>query len=224
MARIGIEWVKAYHGRANNLSNTQAQAEGFLNTLSGVRQFNWGDDLAWDQDFEQQGTGSGSTGTDSTWIDKVEAAFFSGHGSASGFLFGVAGKDDGKAKPSEIRWGDGALNWIAIDACQVLERDGVFDRWRPAFKGVHVICGFHTTTGDEGKRGRYFANHLNEGRTVRQAWIAAAQETEDSSTEWAYIRADADGTDTYNDHWFGKGAVSADPTTPTIYWYAKGAC
>ena len=203
MARLGIEWVKAYHGRAKDLSSTQAQAEGFLNTLSGVRQFNWGDDLAWDQDFEQQGVGAGATGTDATWIDNVEIAFFSGHGSSSGFLFGVAGKDDGKAKPSEIRWGDGTLNWVAIDACQVLERDGVFDR---------------------SKRGRYFADNLNHGETVRLAWIHAAQETEGSSTEWAYIRADANGTDTYNDHWFGKGPVSADPTAPTVLWYAKGAC
>jgi len=58
MADIGIEWVKQYHGRANNLSNTQAQAEGLYNTLSGVRRFNWGDDLAWDQDFEETGVGS----------------------------------------------------------------------------------------------------------------------------------------------------------------------
>lgn len=55
MATIGVEWVRQYNGLANNLTNTKAQAEGFYNTLSGVRRFNWGDDLAWDQDFEQQG-------------------------------------------------------------------------------------------------------------------------------------------------------------------------
>ena len=54
MAWVGIEWVQAYGGTAN-LSNTKAQAEGFYNTISGVRRFNFGDSLAWDQDFEQQG-------------------------------------------------------------------------------------------------------------------------------------------------------------------------
>ena len=58
MATIGIEWVKKYNGLSGDLSNTKAQAEGFYNTLSGVRQFNWGDDNAWDQDFEQSGKGS----------------------------------------------------------------------------------------------------------------------------------------------------------------------
>jgi Family of unknown function (DUF6345) len=54
---VGIEWIQDYHGNGN-LSNTRAQAEGFANTLTAVRSFNFGDDLAWDQDFEEQGVGS----------------------------------------------------------------------------------------------------------------------------------------------------------------------
>ena len=225
MARIGIEWVKQYHGRASNLSNTKAQAEGFYNTLSGVRVFNWGDDLAWDQDFEQSGKGSPAAGTDTTWIDSVDIAFFSGHGSSTGFLFGVAGKDDGKAASTEIKWGNNDLEWVALDACEVLSRDGVFDRWGwPVFAGLHYILGFHTTCADESKRGRYFAQYLNDGWTVREAWIKAAQDTEGSGTQWAYLRADAAGTDTYRDHWWGEGFVSSDPTKPTVLYYARGAC
>ena len=225
MGTLGIEWVQKYHGRAGNLSSTKSQAEGFYNKLSGVRKFNWGDDLAWDQDFEQSGTGSPGTGTDTTWADNVDIVFFSGHGSPSGFLFGVAGKDDGQATPGEIRWGNKELEWIALDACQVLERDGVFDRWGwPVFKGLHYMLGFHTTCADEPNRGRYFAEYLNDGWSVRDAWIKAAKETEGSSKEWAYLRADAAGTNTFNDHWHGKGFVSADPTSPTTLFYLKGSC
>lgn len=225
MGTLGIEWVQKYHSRAGNLSNTKSQAEGFYNKLSGVRKFNWGDDLAWDQDFEQSGTGSPGTGTDTTWADNVDIVFFSGHGSPSGFLFGVAGNDDGQATPGEIRWGNKELEWIALDACQVLERDGVFDRWGwPVFKGLHYMLGFHTTCSDEAKRGRYFAEYLNDGWPVRDAWIKAAKETEGSSAQWAYLRADAAGTNTFNDHWHGKGFVSADPNTPTILFYLKGSC
>jgi hypothetical protein len=150
--------------------------------------------------------------------------FFSGHGSADRFYFGKK-IDDAVAKNTEIRWGDRQLEWIALDACNILERDGVFDRWGwPVFRGLHYILGFHTTTGDEPNRGRLLAQYLNAGWTVRQAWIKAAQDTEDSSVWWAYLRADASGTDTFNDHWWGKGSVSADPASPTVLFYARGTC
>ena len=68
------------------------------------------------------------------------------------------------------------------------------------------------------------AQYLNAGNTVRQAWIKACQDTEDSDTQWAYLRADAQGTDTFNDHWWGKGFVSADPANPNVLFYARLAC
>ena len=225
MGTIGIEWVRRYHGRAADLGNTQAQAEGFYNTLQGVRQFNWGDDLAWDQDFEQSGQGSPSGGTDTTYVDDVDIVFFSGHGSTNGPFFGVATHDSGTATPGEVRWGDRELEWIALDACDVLAVNGVFDRWGwDRFKGLHYILGFDTTTSDESKRGRYFAEKLNAGWRVRDAWIHACQETEGSGTRWAYVRADMAGTSTFDDHWHGKGFVSSDPTDPTSLFYASGSC
>ena len=149
-----------------------------------MRRFNWGDDLAWDQDFEETGVGSPATGTDTSWIDTVNIAFFSGHGSAGGFMFGIASKDDGTAKPSELKLGNGKLDWIALDACQVLEYDNgnVFNRigW-PVFKGLHYILGFDTVARDESKRGRYLAENLNSGDRVRDAWRKACQETEDAA-------------------------------------------
>ena len=225
MARIGVEWIKKYHGRAPNLSNTKKQAERFYNKLSGTRSFNWGNDLAWDQDFEEGGVGSPSTGTDTTWVDAVDIVYFSGHGSSAGPLFGVANHDDGRAKPTEINWGNKALGWIAFDACEILRRSGVWNRWGwPVFKGLHYILGFHTTCNDEKNRGRYFAEYLNDGYRVRDAWIKACKETAGSSTKWAYMRAGQSGTNTYKDHWHGKGYVSPDPTNPTTLYYLKGSC
>src|SRR5688500_2549538 len=123
MATIGIEWVEAYHGRASNLSSTEEQAEGFYNTLSATRTFNWGDDLAWDEDFEEQGAGAPAAGTDTVWVDDVDMVFFSGHGSVAGAMFGIADRDDGTARPAEMRLGNRDLDWIVFDACEVLIRD-----------------------------------------------------------------------------------------------------
>ena len=227
MADIGIEWVKQYHGRASNLTNTQAQAEGLYNNLSGVRRFNWGDDLAWDQDFEEQGVGSPATGTDNTWIDTVDIGFFSGHGSTAGPLFGIANRDDGRVAPGELRLGNNNLEWLALDACQVLDWDGgnVFSRWGwPVFRGLHYLLGFHTICQDESQRGRLLADNLDNGDRVRDAWRKACQETEGSDREYAYLRADASGTDTFNDHWWGKGFVSSDPTSPSVLFYLRDTC
>jgi hypothetical protein len=224
MGTIGIEWVRQYNGLAGDLTNTRPQAEGFYDTLSATRTFAWGDDLAWDQDFEQKHVGTPAAGTDTTWADDVDMVFFSRHGSPGAFYFGTA-IDDSTAKASEIRWGDRDLEFIVLDACNVLERDGVFERWGwPVFRGLHYILGFHTTTSDEADRGRILAQYLNAGNTMRSAWIKACQDTENSDTEWAYLRADAPGTDTYDDHWWGKGVVSRDPRHPSILFYARGAC
>jgi Family of unknown function (DUF6345) len=225
MGTIGIEWVQKYNGRANDLGSTRAQAEGFYNTLVGVRSFNFGDDLAWDQDFEESGVGTPAAGTDTVWVDNVDIVFFSGHGSAIGPLFGVSGFDSGRVRGSEVRWGNRELEWIAFDACEVLQDDGVFDRWGwNRFAGLHYILGFHTICADESKRGRYFAEKLNAGWRVRDAWIHACQETEGSGTEYAYLRADAAGTNTFDDHWHGKGFVSPDPVNPTTLFYLRGSC
>lgn len=223
MAGIGIDWVQKYNGSATDAINTKAAAEGFYNTLHGVRQYAWGDDLAWDTDFEQQGAGSPLAGSDNVWADNVDIAFFAGHANQQGPVFGTR-TDSGQATPSEVRLGDLDLEWVAFHACQVLERAGVFDRWGPSFIGLHFMLGFDTTCHDEANRGRYFADHLNNSWRVRDAWIAAAQETEGSDTQWAYLRADGNGTNTYEDHWHGKGFLSEDPDIPTTYFYLRGAC
>ena len=226
MGTIGIEWVNNYHGRAADLKNNGNNAEGFYNTLQGVKRFQFGNDLAWDQDFEESGTGSPTGGTDQLYADDVDICFFSGHGSMSGGFFGIASHDDGSARPSELRLGNRDCEWVIFDACRVLARDGggVFARCEPAFAGLHYMLGFDTTCGDSGDRGRKFADRLNWGWSVRDAWIGACTETEDSSTQLAYLRADAAGTDTFNDHWHGKGHVSADPSTPTIFFYMRTSC
>lgn len=51
MAKIGVERVKRYHGRARDLSNTKKQAESFYPVVSGTRSFKWREDLAWECDF-----------------------------------------------------------------------------------------------------------------------------------------------------------------------------
>lgn len=222
---VGIEWVKNYRGRAPNLTNTQAQAEGFYNEIAGppasaTRRFNFGDEWAWDQDF--QDTGKDPSGIDHLWVDNVDIVFFSGHGNQNGPSFGRADRDDGQARPDEVIWGNRNLEWIAFDACLILARPGVFGRWGwSVFQGLHYILGFASGCNDEPNRGRRFAHWLNRGWTVRNAWFRACQETAGGGTVAAYLRADETGrgTNTFNDHYWGCGFVSRDPRNPDrIFW------
>jgi hypothetical protein len=53
---VGVEWVNQYHGRAADLNFCDDDAVGFYNHLGSkgfTRRFNFGDDLAWESDFER---------------------------------------------------------------------------------------------------------------------------------------------------------------------------
>jgi len=224
---IGIEWVNDYHSAASNLSNNDDNARGFYNRLQGVRQFQYGDDLAWDQDFEQSGVGSPASGTDQLYADDVDIAFFSGHGSQTSLVFGNKSHDNGAARNTEMRLGDLDLEWIVFDGCQALTfaSGAIWNRWGwPVFSGLHFILGFSTNCYDRKDRGEKFADRLNAGWTVRDSWIRACLESENSDVRWAYLRANGEGADTFSDHWWGKGSVSKDPRPPTQFFYLDGTC
>lgn len=225
---IGIEWVQDYHSWWwPDLVNCRAEAERFQNRLDGIASFNEGDDLAWDQDFEQQGAGSWNpAGDDTSYADDVDIVFYSGHGSSTGPRFGNTKHDSGEVHHAELVLGDLDAEWAVFDACYVLSEGGKwYDHAYDLFAGLHFIFGFHTESHDSASRGEIFADYLNDGETVRDAWIKACQETEHARTEWAYLRAGSAGTSTYTEQWFSAGTVSddPDPASQTIY-YLRGSC
>lgn len=231
---VGVESVEKYHGRAADLIGLiHKSADAFYNTVDCSKKFRWRDDLAWDQDFEAPGVGTKPKGTDYAYVDNVDIVFFAGHGSPNGAFFGRSDRDDGQAKPTEVRWGDKDLEWIAFHACQTLyhsSSNNVFNRWRKAFQGLHYILGFRTVAWTCGTTlGKRFAQLLNAGWRVRDAWIRASIESQPSSTRTAYLRADvykggSKLTNTYNDHLWGHGYVSPDPRPSKgnlwLYYYS----
>ena len=228
VSEIGIEWVDDYHSWWwPDLMYCQAEAERFQNRLDGIPTFNWGDDYAWDQGFEQQGAGFWNpAGNDDLYADNVDIVFYSGHGSSIGPHFGLSGHDSGEVHYEELRLGDYDAEWAVFDACYVLSEGGkYYNHCYDLFVGLHSILGFHTESHDSASRGEKFADYLNDGETVRDAWIMACQDTEHSKTEWAYLRADSPGTSTYTEQWFSAGTVSddPDPATQTVY-YLRGPC
>ncbi|SFR29847.1 hypothetical protein SAMN04488564_12236 [Lentzea waywayandensis] len=137
---IGIEWVNNYHSASSNLANNDDNARGIYGRLHGQCQVEYGDDLAWDQDFEEAEAGTPSAGSDQIYADDVDIVFFSGHGMRFGASFGVKTLDDGVARASNMRLGNKDLEWLVADGCEMLADDTgtVFSRWgRPTSRGLH---------------------------------------------------------------------------------------
>lgn len=225
---VGVEWCNIYHGVPGlaDISNTDPSAQGFKNYIKGLpgwtSRFDWGNDMAWEQDFKFSNAPGG--GTDYIWADNVDFAFFAGHGSSGAFYFG-SNIDDHQMLAQDARWGDGILKWLVLHACNTMMANFAWTAWCNAFVGLHQMFGFHTTTeGSNPPLGSRFALWLSLGYDMQAAWKMACQECFDANTEYSVIYANQAGTDTRNDHLPGFGYVSPDPKTPNSWTYYKGSC
>ena len=222
---VGVEWVNYYYrsGLASLMYNDR-NALGFYNELGRIgwtRAFNWGNYSAWEKDFKDRSKG----GIDHEIVDAVAFAYFSGHGSRSGFRFDTL-HDDYELSYEDALWGDGALNWLAVDSCQLLNDDdgGCILRWGRTFRGLHMILGFATNCYDVPHRGENLARFADGSYwwvgalPIKDAWFQAAAITEDSTTYSAALIALQPPADPSDDRLPGIGAYSADPITPTTFY------
>jgi len=231
---VGVEWCNDYTATGlPNISGTDKSAQGFRQAVAGLpgwtSRFDWGNGAAWEQDFKFATAPGG--GTDSAWADNVDLAFFAGHGSPGSFWFGSL-VDDAEMRAQDARWGDGALNWVVLHACQTMQNNFAWTVWCDAFRGLHEMFGFHTNTeGSTPPLGSRFAFwstfFLLPGLSLfdlQAAWGLAATECFDPTWEYAVIYAGQAGTDTHHDHLPGFGPVSPDPPNPTFWAYYKHPC
>ncbi len=215
---VGVEWIEDYSGSGlGNLQNTQEDAESFYNALGSigwVKRFSYGNSLAWESDFEKGDVG----GYDILYIDSLDFAYFSGHGSPTAFFFGTSHDGDGsytyRVHYTEAEWGDEDLEWLVISACEVLKYDDpagdVFDRWGwGVFKGLHMILGYDTISYDR-VVGDTFVSYMTRGMKIKDAWIQANIDIQPSDVYSAYLRVCEN-----DDYLPGYGSVSNDVDSPT---------
>ena len=235
---VGVEWTNDYGFWYNdpdegwiyldNLYNCDDLATGFYNRLGNdgwSKDFNWGDANAWEEDFKKESLG----GTDYNWIDEVDFALYSGHGSPTGFYFNND-HDDRKLRGidahHDAEWGDLDLEWITLDACQVLnntdEHGEWYERWGfDVFKGLHQIQGFDTYTDDDANRGEVFAGYMIDNEyTIKTSWFKACDDTAPQGVRAVVIGVCDEGYETWNDHLWGHGSVASDKTDPSCLFWA----
>lgn len=149
------------------------QDAGWADTWGGS--FKWGGTHAWEQDFKYKEAPGG--GTDYLWIDDVDLAWFTGHGSNWRLHFLNPDHDDENLHYYEARWGDHDLEWIMLHSCHVLMDDSL-DLWHGTMMMLHLICGSKSTIYDK-EDGKNVAKYLidSDGSgpdvayTVQKSWF-----------------------------------------------------
>jgi Family of unknown function (DUF6345) len=227
---VGAEYI----GVSQGLGGSQGNANGFVNTMTakGIPvQFFWGDYSAWETDFKDPS----KNGDDSNWVDDVDMTFYTGHANGDGFSFS-SNHDDGFLHYNDAVWGNRDLEWLVIAACGPLQLDSGglrwWQRWGPAFQGLHQLLGYTTVSWDNTDEGRLMAEKVlgtqilwfNIGaRTVRQAWVETATQVQPSSVTWAYMVPYGSGNSSnLDDYFWGRGTTTFDITNPTGFIHVSG--
>ena len=189
---MGVEWIRYYHGHGADLPGTQPDGVGFytLMLLKGwIGRFHWSNDNAWEKDWRDCTLG----GIDCTYgVDRVDFAYFAGHGSPARIYFGV-GKDDFNFFASNARYQN--LRWAGFATCQTL-RAGPYvgtgnpplTYWFNSFKGSYMLLGFHSNMADVAFGPRLVSNMI-PGRPIREAWVLTAFQMNAGKPAYLYARS-----------------------------------
>jgi len=235
---FGASWI----GTMGGLGGSQGNAQGFVDEMSAegwARRFNWGNEAAWKSDW---------VSNDDNYVDNVDFVFYTGHASPDGWMLASNGSGDWlhhndvgaqPNMPSDL-WGQKNLEWVVVAACGPLQDDlingggNVFDRWRGAFDGLHLMLGYAAVTYDNTEEGRRLASYARSGMTLRQAWFRTAQEIQPSTNGFgdpygpdvyaaAMYIGNSDGN-TANDHIWGRGSVGPDIRNSTFRGCSFSPC
>ena len=178
--------------------------------------FDWRGWAAFEKDFKDVSLG----GWDTTYVDNVDAQWYTGHGSPSSFTF-KSSVDDKWITPADARWGDWDLEWLQLESCQVLaDTNGAhnyFGRWGGTMDGLHILNGFHTNAYCVGGgTGRRFAEYLfptwwRGALTVRQAWAQMAIDKEPNGVVYRSMgNIASNGATNIGDYFWGQGPTGPD--------------
>jgi len=203
----------------------QDSATGFRNVMGshGVSTaFDFRGLNSWEKDFKKGSLG----GLDSTFVDNVDAQWYTGHGWPGGFTFKNTAHDDGSIVPSDANWGDGDLEWLQLESCEVLRdtsnTNDYFRRWGGTMDGLHMLNGFDTNAYCiGGGTGADFAQYLfprtflgfviRPALTVRQAWAQMAIDKEPSGVKFRSMgNIGSGGVTNIGDHFWNQGSTGPD--------------
>lgn len=218
-------------GECSGLPHTGTNLDSFNDEFSGRGipvDFSWLDANAWERDWKDAAYG----GTDSSWTDDVDMAYWQGHGTPTGFMFdGCSNVNDDFMANTEARWGNKDAEWISLFTCNILKgtsgNKAWWERWGNAFHGVHQINSFATVSNHSSDHGTKYGEYLlrNNPKTVKNAWAWASIDDQPNTVKFASMGpVSAAGMVNVDDYFWNKGAVGPDVpfSQLTAWWYLVG--
>lgn len=225
----GGEYVDSYHG-VEGLADVffgYANVDGFWTGLNNAnkwagryispgQRFVLDNDSAWERHWKEGAE-------DSSYADNVHFAYFHGHGCEQAIKFGTY-HDDPSLDYNETRWGNTMLDWVVLDACNVLKDPKESNLWRGSFAGLHGIYSFASFNPVYPNRGSQLALRLKQEMTIWEAWKQAIKDSLPQGVQAtaAILSAKDDNPDTwdcYYDHIYGYGYVINPPGYPSDFDY-----
>lgn len=218
---VGNEWI----GNSQGLPNSADNNYDFRDEMSDVATIsvNWSENDVWESDFKDPALG----GNDTTYADNVDLMWFQGHGNPDGFATGTT-QGDGFVHRSDARWGNNDLEWLVVHSCSVLELGSgathVWNRWKPAFKGLHLLMGYGNSSYNVDGDGNEFGDDLaDDDMKLRSAWVDANEDEQPNGVIYRYMGVyGPSGEWNREDYFHGIGPVSGDITTVTGAWSYSG--
>jgi hypothetical protein len=212
-------------------------------SIFGPEQFDRGTYIAHPLDFIEY-----PFGWDEKVMDTAAITLYSGHGNPNAITF--TGGYSGPGTPAYVlwnttknlggSWGNHQEQWMALLSCQVLAQVDdpnsdflAFERWGPAFDGLHMMLGFETdavASSITGIGGDSFETVFIKGMagksgwtlTLQQAWFHAALTTgplfySGGAGDPAFLGPIAGGGAwDFDDFFWGMGTVGPTIRAPNI--------
>ena len=229
MATVGVEWINNFPEPCtqNTLSYCDETSVGFLNGMVSrghTSRFNWGNGNAFEQDFRDPANG----GDDTNWIDSVDFAHFSSHGSTSSanIFEGYFGSQVTSCtwRSDKARFGNTQLEYLCLDTCNSLEltRD-IIAVWQNAFDGLRMVLAFTDLVSDSwwtGGRGFNFGRRAGNGGRLTDAWLDECYSfwLDDNPVTMAAGRSQADAINRRDNERLGSGF--GDIPRGEVRWFA----
>lgn len=206
---VGIEWKNNYWPPYAPLSYSDDECIGFYNTLGQngyTKKFNYGDDAAsMDHWYPPSWFGH-----DNDYIDGVDIAYYSGHGSSDRIILGPIIPTQWIYYQNCI-WGDNDIEWLFLSGCNSTADISKFQGSNKCLRGIHVICGAVTSIGESDRtaiQGTICANLLFNGNTVKDSWFGALDTSHGAGTT---LRVIGENLECMDDHMWGTGNTFVDP-------------
>jgi len=232
---VGAEYVSdspPSGAGGSDLPICQTSAVNFYNKLrgngfTGSDSYIYANSLVWETDYKRAALG----GSENTYPDNVDIAYYCDHGFDGGVSF-PWGHTDGSIVPGDCAgaWGDKDSEWLAFGTCQTLSDVGRAG-WSNCMNGVHLLLGYTTISYDADEGGTWADQMLGSSislpflgtiwlrapKSVAQAWFSMCDSVEPSSVQARVIGEDSRH---FNDMIHGRGGPAyGDVVDNNYFWW-----